>query len=134
MFDSFEKFLEQFGPQPGINLFPRFMYRKGGELLDWTVPGNVNFTPTNAVIQAGCVEWDQLPSSDDDQAVTFKAHYAAKPLVFVQCIGCDPLHAVVTWWVEIETTGFTIHWHSVVAVTELFFVWFAIGGQLATSP
>ena len=134
MFSSFEKFLEQFGPQPGTNLYPRFMYRKGGALLDWTDPGNINFTPTNAIIQAGCIEWDGLPSADDDQLVTFKAHYAAKPMVFVQVIGQDPLHAVVTAWVEIETSQFTIHWHSVVAVTEIFFVWLAIGGQLATSP
>ncbi len=134
MFDSFDDFIKQFGPGDISRFFPRVMYRLGGNLLAWAEPGSASFSPVSTIMQVGCSEWDKIASTSDTHEVDFKAKYAGAPLVFVHPVKVNPTNAGLWCWSLPATDKFTIYWKSDVAVTEIFFAWLAIGGQLQTAP
>jgi hypothetical protein len=130
MYDDFNKYLKDLGPDPLSRFLPRILYRKGGDALNWGTPGNLRLGSMNPILQVGCTEWDELPKLTDTHIVTYPNPYSGLPLVFLTPMQVDPATAVLTWWVESEATRFIITWTSDVNVTEIFFAWMAIGGRL----
>jgi len=129
MLDDFEKWLDQFKVDPANRKVPLVLYRKGGDPLDWALPGGNVYVPVSTIIQVGSVEWSGAASTSGAVSQALQGKYANNPLVWVQVRATSPSAFLMT---RVTSAGdsIDISWKSDVAITLARFVYIVFGGPL----
>jgi hypothetical protein len=130
MFDDFDEFIRKYAPGPGERKIPGIHYRRGGERLNWSTPGNYKYVPTAVYIQIGAVAWTGASASSGAVSQPFGVPYYGEPLILVQVMAVSPSGAFVQTRVTSGGDAVEISWKADMPVTAIHFAWLALGGQL----
>lgn len=130
MFDDFAGFLANLPRAMRARIVPGILYRKGGDRLDWSEPGDITYVPVAQFVQIGALSWTGAAADKGLVTQVFPAAYYGEPIVFVNVRASSPAGAFVITKNSSNGLGITINWKADLSLTELHFAWIAYGGAL----
>ena len=110
-----------------VSLVPK---REGGHASNWTTSGTTEYTPTNAIIQAGSINVDATTGSGPyygTSAVTYPDTFGQVPLVFLTPIYATDVYVDAKISTNPTTSGFTARVVSSGSSSGIAVMWLAIG-------